>query len=79
MSVVPKAEPEAMSNATTDAPFRFELVSDKRPESVDRPQSQQVVEQVPPSRAATLFVVAWTAAIAAVAGFIIFAALASPA
>jgi hypothetical protein len=79
MSVVPKAEPEAVSNATTSPPLRFDLVSEKGPPSVDRPQSQQVLEQTSPSKADTLFVVAWTAAIVAVAGFIILAALANPA
>jgi hypothetical protein len=79
MPVLAKAEQEAMSNATTDPPFRFDLVSDKRPPSVDRPQTQQVLEQVSPSKADTLFVLAWTAAIVAVIGFIIFAALANPA
>jgi hypothetical protein len=78
MSVVPKAEPEAVSDATTKPPFPFVLVSDQNRESVDRPQSQPVLEQVSPSKACTLFVVAWIAAIAAVAGLIIWAALANP-
>ena len=78
MSVVPKAEPEAVSDATTNPPFPFELVSDRERQSVDRPQSQPVLEQVSPNKASTLFVVAWIVAIAAVAGFTLWAALANP-
>jgi hypothetical protein len=78
MSVVPTAEPEAVSDATTNPPFPLELVSDNERQSVDRPQSQPVHEQVPPSKARTLFVVAWIAAIAAVAGFALWAALSNP-
>jgi|HubBroStandDraft_6_1064221.scaffolds.fasta_scaffold4705170_1 hypothetical protein len=78
MTVVPKAEPEAASNATTNPPIPFELLSDRIRQSVDRPQSQPVLEHVSPSKACTLFVVAWVAAIATAAGFIIWAALANP-
>jgi hypothetical protein len=78
MSVVPKAKPEAVRDATTNPPLPFELVSDQQRQSVDRPQSPPVLEQVSPSKASTLFVVAWIAAIAAVAGLIIWAALANP-
>src|SRR5580704_14622754 len=46
MSVAPKAEPKAMSNATTDPPFRFDLVSYNRPQSLDALESLQVLEQV---------------------------------
>jgi hypothetical protein len=78
MSVVPKSEPAAVGDATTNPPFPFELVSDNERRSVDRPQSQPVLEQASPSKACTLFVVAWIAAIAAVAGFTLWAALANP-
>jgi hypothetical protein len=78
MTVVPRAEPEADSNATTNPPFPFELLSDRRRQSVDRPQSEPVLEHVSPSKACTLFVAAWVAAIATAAGFIIWAALANP-
>ena len=77
MSVVPKAEPEAVSDATTNPPFPFEPVSDQERQLVDRPQSQPVFEQVSPYNAGTLFVVAWIVAIAAVAGFTLWAALAN--
>jgi hypothetical protein len=78
MSVVPKAEPEAESDATTNPPFPSPLISDRTRQSVDRPQSQPDLEQgSSPSRADTLFVLTWIAAIAAAAGFIIFAALAN--
>lgn len=78
MSVVPKAEPEAVSVATTNPPFPFELVSDQKRQSVDRPQNQPVLERVSPNKAGTLFVVAWIVAIAAAAGFILWAAVANP-
>ena len=78
MTVVPRAEPEAASNATTNPPFPFELLSDRRRQSVDRPQIEPVLEHVSPSKACTLFVAAWVAAIATAAGFIIWAALANP-
>jgi hypothetical protein len=78
MSVVPKAEPEAVSDATTNPSFSLERVSDRKGQSDDRPQSQPVLEQASPSRACTLFVVAWITAIAAVAGFVLWAALANP-
>jgi hypothetical protein len=79
MSVVPKPEPEVVRDAKTNAPFPFDLVSDKNCQSVDQPQSQTVLEQVSPSRARALVVFAWIAAIAAVAGFTLWAALANPA
>ena len=62
MSVVPKVEPEAVSDATTNPPFPSELASDRKRQSVDPPQSQPVLEQVSPSKASTLLVVAWIAA-----------------
>ena len=78
MSVVlPKAEREAASDPTTNPPLPFQLASDGKHQSVDRPQSQPDLEQGPPSRADTLFVLTWIAAIAAAAGLIIFAALAN--
>jgi hypothetical protein len=75
MSVVPEVEPEAVSDATTNPPFPSELASDRKRPSVEPLQSQPVLEQVSPSKAATLFVVAWTAAIATVAGLVIWASL----
>ena len=75
MSVVPKVEPEALSDATTDPPFPSELASDRKRQPVDSPQSQPVLEQVPPSRASTLFVVALIAAVATVAGLVIWFSL----
>jgi hypothetical protein len=78
MSVVPEAEPETVSNATTNPPVPFELVSDNEGHSVGRPQSQMVLQQVSPSKARTLFVVACIAAIATVAGLILWAALSNP-
>jgi hypothetical protein len=75
MTVVPEAEPEAASNATTNPPFPSELLSDRRRQSVDRPQSQPVLEHGSPSKACTVFVGAWVAGIATVAGFILWAAL----
>ena len=79
MSVVPKPEPEVVRDATANPPFPFAPVSDKNCQSVDQPQSQSVLEQVSPSKARTLVVVALIAAIAAVAGVILWAALANPA
>jgi hypothetical protein len=73
MSVVPKVEPEALSDATTDPPFPSELASDRKRQSVDPPQSQ--LEQAPPSKASTMFVVALVAAIATVAALVIWASL----
>ena len=78
MSVVPTAEPEAVSDAATNPPFPLELVSDNEPQSADRPQSQPVHEQVSPSKARTLFVAASIAAIAALAGFTLWAAVSNP-
>ena len=75
MSVVPKPEPEAASDATTYPPLSSELPSDRVRQSVDPPQSQSVLEQVSPSKASTLFVVAWIAAVATVAGLVIWASL----
>jgi hypothetical protein len=78
MSVVPKAEPEAVGEATTSPPFSFEPVSDQERQWVDRPQNLPVVEPVSPNKASTPFVVAWIIAIAAVAGFIVWAAVSNP-
>jgi heme-binding NEAT domain protein len=75
MTVVPKVEPEAVSDATTNPTSPSELASDRKRQSVDPSQSQPVLEQVPPSRASTLFVVALIAAVATVAGLIIWASL----
>jgi hypothetical protein len=75
MSAVPKVEPEVLSDATTNRPFPSELTSDRKRQSVDPPQSQPVLEQVSPSKASTMFVVAWVAAIATVAGLVIWASL----
>jgi hypothetical protein len=79
MSAVPKTGPETISNATKTPLFKFDVISDKNRQSVDQPQSEPVPDQVAPSKARTLFVVAWIAVIAAVAGSIIWAALANPA
>jgi hypothetical protein len=78
MSVVPKTEPEAVGEATTNPPFSCEPFSDEERQRVDRPQSLPVVEPISPNQASTLFVVAWIFAIAAVAGFILWAAVSNP-
>jgi hypothetical protein len=75
MSVVPKVEPEAVGDATTNPPFPSELASDRKRQSVDPPLSQPVLEQVSPSKASTMLVVAWIAAAATVAGLVIWASL----
>jgi hypothetical protein len=75
MSVVPEVEPEAVSDATTNSPFPSELASDRKRQSVDPPQGQPVLEQVSPSKASTLLVVAWIAASATVAGLVIWFSL----
>ncbi len=75
MSVVPKT----VGGTTSNPPFPFEVISETERQSVDQEQSPPVLEQVSPSKARTLFVVAWIAAVAAAAGLIIFAALANPA
>jgi hypothetical protein len=79
MSAIPKTEPEPISTAATSPSYKFDLVADKDRRSVRQPQSEPISEQVAPSRASTLFVLLWIAAIAAVAGSIVWAALANPA
>jgi hypothetical protein len=78
MSVVHKAEPEAVRDATTNSPFPLEWVSGRKGQSVDQPQGQPALEQASPTRACALFVIGWIAAIAAVAGFVLWAVLANP-
>ncbi len=79
MSVVPKAEPEAASNDTTNPAIHFGEIPDKGRQSDNQPQDQQILEHVSPSKAWTLFVVAWIAVVAAAAGLVVWAALANPA
>jgi hypothetical protein len=79
MSVVPKAEPEPISNVTTSQSYRFERVVEKERRSVDPPQNESVPNLVAPNKAATLFVLGWIAVIAVAAGSVIWAALANPA
>ena len=79
MSVVPKAEPEPISNVTTNQSHRFDRVVEKERRSVDQPQSELLPNLVAPNKAATLFVLGWIAVIAAAAGSVIWAALANPA
>ena len=79
MSAVPKTDPELIGNVTTRRSYRFDLVAGQSRGTVDQPRSESVPDQVAPSKASTLFVLAWIAAIAALAGSIIWAALANPA
>jgi hypothetical protein len=79
MSVVPKTEPEPISNVTTNQSYKFDRVAEKQRRSVDQPQSESVPNLVAPNKAATLFVLGWIAVIAAAAGSVIWAALANPA
>jgi len=77
ISDVPKAEPEAASNdATTNPPIHFREIPEER-QQVNQPQGRQILEQTSPTKAWTLFVVAWIAAVAA--GLVVWAALANPA
>jgi hypothetical protein len=79
MSVVPKAEPLAASHATTNPPIPFGETPDKGCPSLSQPHGEQILEQASPSKAWTLFVVAWIAVVAAGAGLVVWAALANPA
>jgi hypothetical protein len=79
MSVVLKADPEAASNAATNPPIHLGETPDKARQSADQPQGQQILERVSPSKAWTLFVLAWIAVVAAAAGLVVWAALANPA
>lgn len=74
MSVVPKVE-TAVSDATTSPTFPSEPASDRKRQSVDPPRSQPVLEQVSPSKASTMLIVAWIAASATVAGLVLWASL----
>jgi hypothetical protein len=75
MSVVPEVETEAVSDASTNPPFPSELTSERKRQTADPPQSQPVLEQVSPSKASTLLVIAWIVASATVAGLVLWASL----
>jgi hypothetical protein len=75
MSVLPKVEPEAVADSTANLPLPSELPADRKARSVDPPQRQTVIEQVTPSKASTMLVVAWIAAAATLAGLVIWASL----
>jgi hypothetical protein len=79
MSAVPKTESEPTSNATTHVPHNLTLVADKKSRSVDQPQGEPNPDLVAPSKASTFVVAVWVVAVVAVAGSIIWAALANPA
>jgi len=77
MSTIPKTEPEPTSNATSDFPQDFEPIANTKYRSVDQPQGGPVPELIATTRASTLVVSVWIAAIATVAGLVIWAALAN--
>jgi hypothetical protein len=77
MSTISKTEQEPTGNATTDPSHDFEPLANKKYRSVDQPHGEQISDLVAPTRAATLVVSLWIAAIATVAGLVIWAALAN--
>ena len=67
MSTIPKTEPEPTSNATSDHSHDFVPIANKKYRSVDQPQGEPIPELIAPTRASTLVVSVWIAAIATVA------------